>query len=277
MTYKNREMKIDELVGYFREGKINLIPPFQRGRVWPLPLRRKLLENIVRHKPIPAIFLYKDKADTSSFYSYNILDGKQRLESILLFIGSLHSDLCVPNWRDYFFKGSRDVDFKINVGATGERAKNLAFAELPNEMVRDFREYSIPTIEIDMDIDEGGLAEVISLFIDINQLGVRVNRFDIVRTMYENNKLLADVFKLIAIKQKRGKDNFYKMIDSDFTKILKHLQNIQVAEGTDKAEREARQQERVDKMWERLLEVVLFEVDPIVWTKFRLSLDGAAG
>ena len=109
-----------------------------------------------------------------------------------------------------------------------------------------------------MDIDEGGLAEVISLFIDINQLGVRVNRFDIVRTMYENNKLLADVFKLIAIKQKRGRDNFYKMVDGDFTKILKYLQNIQVSEGADKAERESRQQERVDKMWERLLEVVLF-------------------
>ena len=103
MTYKNREMKLDELVGYFREGKINLIPPFQRGRVWKLPLRKKLLENIVRHKPIPAIFLYKDKADAQSFYSYNILDGKQRLESILLFIGGLRADILGTQLARLFF------------------------------------------------------------------------------------------------------------------------------------------------------------------------------
>ena len=41
-----------------------------------------------------------------------------------------------------------------------------------------------------LDTEEGGLQEIIGLFIDINQLGVRVNRFDIVRTMYEKNKLL---------------------------------------------------------------------------------------
>src|SRR5258708_26696781 len=58
MTYEIGKMKLDELAGYFRDGKINLIPPFQRGRVWTPALRKKLLENIVRGKPIPAIFLF---------------------------------------------------------------------------------------------------------------------------------------------------------------------------------------------------------------------------
>ena len=49
----------------------------------------------MRAKPIPAIFLYKD-ADAGSRYSYNILDGKQRLESILLFVGNERPDLRVP-------------------------------------------------------------------------------------------------------------------------------------------------------------------------------------
>src|SRR5436305_13916435 len=190
---------------------MNLIPPFQRGRVWTSRLRQKLLENMVRGKPIPAIFLYLEAS--GSRFSYNILDGKQRLESILLFIADGRTDLLVPNWRDYFFKAHSGAHFKINVAATGERTKKQTFAELDHNLVRNFKEYTIPTVEIDLDTeDAGGLKEVIDLFIDINQLGVKVNRFDIVRTMYEHNKLLADAFKLVGIRQKRKKDYFYKMI-----------------------------------------------------------------
>jgi len=253
MTYKNREMKLDELLGYFRDGKINLIPPFQRGRVWTRRLRKKLLENMVRGKPIPAIFLYKEAV--GSRFSYNILDGKQRLESILLFVGSNRQDLAVPHWRDYFFRSHADANFKINVAHVGERTRNKTFADLDEEVVRDFREYTIPTIEIDMDKEEGGFKEVVDLFIDINQYGMKVKRFDIIRTMYENNKLLADVFKLIAQKQKRRKDLFYKAIDNDFTHVLKRLQVVAILSTPTGVERH---QERVDRMWERLLEIVLF-------------------
>lgn len=249
MTYDIGKIKLDELISYFRDGKINLIPPFQRGRVWNARLRKKLLENMAAGKPIPAIFLYKEEA--GSMYSYNILDGKQRLESILLFIGSDHASVKIPNWRDYFFKSTSVANFKINVAGLGEKARNKTFAELDDALVRDLREYSIPTIEIDMDKDEGGLKEIIDLFIDINQLGVKVNRFDIVRTMYEKNRLLADVFKLVAVRQKRKGDYFYKMIDSDFTKVLKQLQVV-------KGLGEKQFQERVDRMWERLLEIILF-------------------
>jgi hypothetical protein len=45
MNYETGKMKIAELVGYFADGRMNLIPPFQRGRVWSAKLRQKLLEN----------------------------------------------------------------------------------------------------------------------------------------------------------------------------------------------------------------------------------------
>ena len=75
MNYRNSEMKIDQMVGYLNEEKINLSPPFQRGHVWTIKARKSLLRNIVAGKPIPAIFLYKEAS--GSRYSYNILDGKQ--------------------------------------------------------------------------------------------------------------------------------------------------------------------------------------------------------
>ena len=86
MNYRNTEMKLDQIVAYLNEEKINLSPAFQRGHVWKIGTRRKLIENIVQGRPIPAIFLYKEAS--GSRYSYNILDGKQRLESIILFIAN---------------------------------------------------------------------------------------------------------------------------------------------------------------------------------------------
>lgn len=252
MTYENSQMKLDELIGYFRDEKINLIPPFQRGKVWSPLLRRKLLENIVRGKPIPAIFMYK--TEDGSKYSYNILDGKQRLESILLFVGSGRPDLKIANWRKYFFRSHSGGNFKINVALPGEKRKTRSFAQLDDGLVRDFREYKIPTIEIDM-AEEGAFKELIDLFIDINQYGVKVKRFDIVRTMKDENPLLSNTFDLIAIKQKRGRDNFYKTKDCDFTSVLNRLQVVSAVSGDGKEERF---QERVDRMWERLLEIVLF-------------------
>jgi hypothetical protein len=127
MKYKNSEMSIDSLVGYFSDGKISLIPPFQRGGVWNVSQRRKLIENIVRGKPIPAIFLYKEAA--GSRVSYNILDGKQRLESLLLFIGNSHKEMRIPNWRDYFFRKREGGNFTINVAHSGERKASILFGQ----------------------------------------------------------------------------------------------------------------------------------------------------
>jgi hypothetical protein len=40
MDYKNTETKLETLVTYFNEERINLNPVFQRGSVWNLKMRR---------------------------------------------------------------------------------------------------------------------------------------------------------------------------------------------------------------------------------------------
>ncbi len=164
MEYKNTETKLDQLVGYFNERKINLSPVFQRGRVWPLKMRRELIKNIVRRRPIPAIFLYKEEADSK--YSYNILDGKQRLESILMFIANDNPKLEIKTWKDYIFgEHRREARFGIDVAGRKGRVK---FADFKSNAIRDLREYPIPTIEITLD-ENTNLDEIINLFVDINQ------------------------------------------------------------------------------------------------------------
>lgn len=243
MNYRNSEMKIDQFVSYLNEEKINLSPAFQRGHVWSLAARKKLLKNVILGKPIPAVFLYKEAS--GSKYSYNILDGKQRLESLILFIGNKRADLAIARWDKYLFGEApkRHVDYEVEL-ADGKKA----FADLDESAVRDFREYAIPTIEISLG-DDTGLDEVISLFVDINQQGVAVNRFDIVKAINRNDALLKNVFELLSVHQKRGQDVLYKMKTNEFTSVLRRLKIVDSAVAPNS---------KVDRMWERLLEFVVF-------------------
>jgi hypothetical protein len=197
MNYRNTEMKLDQIVSYFNQEKINLSPAFQRGHVWSLTTRRRLVANIVQGRPIPAIFLYKEAA--GSHYSYNILDGKQRLESLILFIGATREDFRILNWANYFFSPALRKAVHFRVPLPGNRM--VSFQDLNEDVVRDFREYAIPTIEINL-TDDSHLDEIINLFVDINQQGVPVSRFHIVKAMGKNNRLLRSV--LISLPWSKG-------------------------------------------------------------------------
>lgn len=62
-------------------------------------MRQELIKNIVRRRPIPAIFIYKKEADAK--YVFTILDGKQRLESILMFVRDDNPQLKIDTWKEY--------------------------------------------------------------------------------------------------------------------------------------------------------------------------------
>jgi uncharacterized protein DUF262 len=202
-----------------------------------------LLVNIVKGRPIPAIFLYKE-ADGSQF-SYNILDGKQRLESLILFIGGLREDLHVIGVRGYFLEAKEKNQSDFSIVLDGE---SRTFKTLPDELVREFREYAIPTIEIDLDEDTS-LDEIINLFVDINQYGERVKRFDIIKAIGQGNPLLSSVFELVAQEQDRRQDKFFKRKNNSFTRVLQKLQIVSKIDDRNQI---------VDRMWERLVEIVLF-------------------
>jgi hypothetical protein len=127
-------------------------------------------------------------------------------------------------------------------------AKKTSFKQLPDEVVREFREYAIPTIEIDLD-EDSSLDEIINLFVDINQQGEKVSRFSIVKAIGQGNALLSSALELIAQEQTRRHDKIYKKKNTAYTRVLQTLQMVQNAKDMN---------QRVDRMWERLVEIVLF-------------------
>ena len=76
---------IAEFVGYARDFDLNLSPSYQRADVWPTSSSQLLIESILRGIPLPSIIIL-ERADEDRT-SYEVVDGKQRLTSILRFIG----------------------------------------------------------------------------------------------------------------------------------------------------------------------------------------------
>lgn len=245
MNYENTEIKLDSLIGYLEQRKINLSPVFQRGRAWSLPMRQELIKNIVLHRPIPAIFLYKEESDAK--YSYNILDGKQRLESLILFIADQHPKLKISNWKEYIFDRQyrRIAGFKTKCP---ESQVKIPFSKFSDEAVRDLREYQLAMIEIKQD-EEANLDEIISLFVDINQKGAKVTRLQIVRALKRDDPFLKSVYDLVAEKQPRYQDVFVQVKKGKVVGVLSKLSVVSGA--VDKTA-------MADRMWGKLMELSLF-------------------
>lgn len=69
----------------YHEGQLDLDPPYQRRSVWTLKDRKFFLDSIFGNYPCPAVFLQKDLDLEAGKMFYRVIDGKQRIESILLF------------------------------------------------------------------------------------------------------------------------------------------------------------------------------------------------
>ena len=78
---------VQEFVLLFNNGQLNLEPGFQRDSVWTLSDRKKLIESLLQNYPVPSVFLYRQKSDNGKL-RYDVIDGKQRLETVLMFQGA---------------------------------------------------------------------------------------------------------------------------------------------------------------------------------------------
>jgi uncharacterized protein with ParB-like and HNH nuclease domain len=65
--------------------QLDLDPPYQRKSVWTRSDRQFFLDTIFRNFPCPAIFLHKE-IDEQGRTIYHVVDGKQRLQTIISFV-----------------------------------------------------------------------------------------------------------------------------------------------------------------------------------------------
>lgn len=128
MNRRPTTQDVSWLLDLNRNHQLNLDPPYQRRSVWTRGDRLFFLDTIFKGFPSPAIFLHKSTADDGN-NMYHVVDGKQRLETILMFVqGRLR---IAKDYGDVRLAGKKWTDLE------GEPALRQAFwnYQLPVEMV----------------------------------------------------------------------------------------------------------------------------------------------
>lgn len=86
---------IQSIIDQWNLGNL-LIPTFQRKFVWTVEQASKFIDSIMSMIPIPSIMLYQDSSN-----KLHIIDGQQRIKSILYFTGNFRKDNVDPFDKKY--------------------------------------------------------------------------------------------------------------------------------------------------------------------------------
>jgi hypothetical protein len=106
----NRNMQptarnLRDLINFWRDGQINMTPPYQRGDVWTIEQRVALIKSLMLGIPVASLVLnmrdnhdWKANEGDPGAAAYAVIDGKQRLTTVRMFFDG---DLAVPvDWFD---------------------------------------------------------------------------------------------------------------------------------------------------------------------------------
>jgi len=105
-----------QTVSWFNErkndGSLEISPKFQRRAVWLEKERSLLIETLLNKLPFPEIYVHVETNTESGRQNYAVVDGQQRITSILKF---LDNEFPLPSndiWKGEYF---RDLDDEIKV------------------------------------------------------------------------------------------------------------------------------------------------------------------
>lgn len=175
------ERTIDELKLWFRSNRINLEPGFQRRSVWSASDRRRLIQSIISKYPVPSIFLYR--RNHKGRIIYDVIDGKQRLETILMFTG-----------QGRFKKDAFDVKLNFDEGDEWHDWKTLC--RYYPRLRHDFEAYKIQTVEV-----TGRFKDIVDLFVRINSTGKPLTSGEKRHARFYDSRFLREAEKLVSRHQ----------------------------------------------------------------------------
>lgn len=86
MKHQSRPQIISWFQDHYKANRLELRPPFQRKPVWTNKQRSFLIESILMDIPIPEVYVHVTLTEDGTEH-YGVVDGQQRLRTVLQFIG----------------------------------------------------------------------------------------------------------------------------------------------------------------------------------------------
>ncbi len=167
-SYDSRTYSINDFVEWDAAKQLELNPRFQRRPVWTDKAKSFLIDTILRGKPIPKVFIRQKINVTTKSSIREVVDGQQRLRTILSFI------------KDGFVVSKRQ-----NPAYGG-----ILFSQLPEDVQAQILSYEV-SVDLLINLPD---SEILDIFSRLNSYAVVLN---------EQEKINADhfgPFKVLADK-----------------------------------------------------------------------------
>jgi 5-methylcytosine-specific restriction endonuclease McrA len=156
--------RIAQYYQWFKQGSLELKPPFQRKPVWSERTKCFLIDTILNNMPMPEVYIQIETNKDGST-NYVVVDGQQRMRAILEYIEgeySLLEDECSSKYAHKEFK------------------------DLPDGVKKDFWSYQIVTREL----PTSDLNEVKEVFRRLNKYVMPLNAQELRNATYGGHFLI---------------------------------------------------------------------------------------
>lgn len=174
-SYDSRTYSINDFVEWDAAKQLELNPKFQRRPVWTDKAKSFLIDTILRGKPIPKVFIRQKINVTTKSSVREVVDGQQRLRTILSFI----KDGFVVNKRQNPTHGG------------------LLFSQLPEEVQAQILSYEV-SVDLLINLPD---SEILDIFSRLNSYAVVLN---------EQEKINADHFGPFKVLADRIGHKYYE-------------------------------------------------------------------
>lgn len=180
---KSTTITISNFYEQYQLKKYRLDPPYQRDlNVWEEDQKSFLMDTIFKNFPIPPIFLEQKIDSNTGVTKYDVIDGKQRLSTIIDFI---NNKIALPQEFGKDAYGNN----KLN-GKYFDEIKNMAQTdEEVRSFLANFWAYSI-SVEY---IENPDVKIVDSIFDRLNREGSRLNSQELRKAQYYDTLLYSDI------------------------------------------------------------------------------------
>lgn len=187
---------INDFLNWHENGELQLSPKYQRKNVWNARAESYLIDTIIRGLPIPQVFL-RQSIDTTVRRTFReVIDGQQRLRTIIKF---------------------QNNEFPLMRAHNGDHGGKY-YDDLDEEFKMNFLDYQIPVELIKTNDDN----VVYDLFMRVNTNSNILTKQELRNAKYWGDfkvlvYKLASKWRVFFINQKTFKDaDFIRMLDAEY-------------------------------------------------------------
>lgn len=156
-----------ELVNMMYDRGDLIIPDFQRNYVWTLSQASRFIESCIIGLPIPSIFLFKRKEDST----YLVVDGQQRIQTIVFF-------------KRGYFKEEKTAFKLTNVA---QEYEGCTYNDLSIEMQRRFDHAILRMTIFQQTEPKDGMNSVYEVFSRLNTGGRKLTSHEVRNAIYRGS------------------------------------------------------------------------------------------